>query len=94
MAFGWINICGAREKLNDKEENHFNVVDVSGEPYPAFVSRSQLPSNDKKYSELQPTTQEFIKRLVTNIDIYFPKADNDQLIAMNLHPLFHWTGFK
>ena len=94
MAYGWLNVCGVREKLKDDLGDHFKVVDVNGKPYPAFRPRNQLIMTAKRRSELHKSTQEFLDRLVVNMGIYFPKADDDQLIGMNLHLLFHWSGFK
>ena len=69
------------------------AIDVS-KSYNCHISRQKLKKIPIKKSRMTHTARMVIDRLITEFDNYFPNPDSDQLLAMKLHPLMDYSGFR
>ena len=93
IAFAWVSVADCRWQLLDEDNDlPLKCVDVSV-VYPSGMQRADLPVKEIEKGKQMKETREFVERLLRNMERYFPEPDSDMLIAMNLHPLFHWGQF-
>lgn len=87
----WYSVAFCRAKL--KSNQIYKVYDTSKMWKPDTLPK-HIPQVKLRRNALHDTTKKFIKRLIDELDTYFPKPDNDMLVAMKLNPLMVWTGFS
>ena len=92
LGFSWYGISLCRAKLCNVDFV-FEIADVQGSWNPS-VFMSKIPRRPFGVKALSLESQKFVERLLKNFDHYFPVPDNDQLLAMKLHPLMVYNGFK
>jgi hypothetical protein len=92
IAFTWYEVSMFKYSLLQKRKK-IKVIDCFSSWSPN-KTLEELPRATLTYEQLQPTTKDFINRLLSELDNYFPTPDSDQIIAMNLHPIMVQNGFR
>ena len=95
IGFGWFCIveCRYRLELILEGKSRLMIIDIS-KKYDPFLPAEKLPKAEIGREEMLDETKEFITRLIKELNFYLPNADSDQLIALNLHPIMHWSGIR
>ena len=91
IAFSWLSFEICKYGMTDMKE--YMVIDTK-EVYNSRVARNDLPMMEVPKHLLCEETKDFMKRLVFELNEYFPFPDGDQRLAMLLHSLMQWNGIK
>lgn len=90
IAFSWLSVAIVRKKLFGDRAT-YKIVDVSKVWKPS-VKITDLPRQSYTFGDLQETTKMLVERIEREMETYFPKPDDDQILAVVLHPVMVGLG--
>ena len=90
-SYSYYAVRECKERL--KSADMFEVIDIKQSYLPSTI-RSELGKCTIERDSLSETATELLTRLDGEFLKYFPKPDEDQLLAMFFHPYFVWSGYE
>jgi hypothetical protein len=93
LCFLWYDVYLAKYRIV-MPSMQYDVIDTSRSTWNPTSDKENIPRIRLTRSQLHGDAQEFMKRLETEFDRYFPKPDTDCQVAMKLHPLMVLWGFE